>query len=268
MNQLVRDNGFGIEADFEGADSRLSVVYAGMDEQNETVDSETEKAAPVEKIIDEIRRKAEYVYPYVMPADARPKRVASDFEAKRFNEMYFAKTKPVFMNDGRLSAAEAGTANHLFMQNLDFRCPDPIKECERMVADGILTPEQANAIRHDKVAKFLRSPLFERIRNADSVYREKEFTVQIRLGDIDNTAGENVADEKILILGKADLVFEENGSVVVVDYKTDRTKTREDFITAYSGQLEMYAKAMEQLLEKNVKEKIIYSLELGEEILL
>ena len=268
MNNLIRSNGFSIESDFNGADSRLSVVFEGLDKQDETDIIEKEKVLPSAETVAEIKRRAEYVYPYIMPADARPKRVASDFEAHRFNEMYFAKTKPDFMNDSKLNAAEAGTANHLFMQNLDFDCSDSMKECARMVSAGILTDNQAKAVRHDKIGRFMQSGLFDRIRKADSVYREKEFTVQIRLGDIDSTAGDNVADEKILILGKADLVFEENGRIVVVDYKTDRTKTADDFRNEYSGQLEMYAKAMEQLLEKEVKEKIIYSLELGEEIVL
>ena len=58
----------------------------------------------------------------------------------------------------------------------------------------------------------------------------------------------------------------ENGEAVIVDYKTDRTKTQEEFISAYSGQLDMYKRAMEQLLELPVKETLIYSLELGKEI--
>ena len=98
------------------------------------------------------------------------------------------------------------------------------------------------------------------------MYREKEFTVQIRLGDIDNTADESAADEKILVLGKADLVFVEKGESVIVDYKTDRTKTKDDFVAAYTGQLDMYRRAMEQTLEMPVKETMIYSLELGKEI--
>ncbi|WP_143443188.1 PD-(D/E)XK nuclease family protein, partial [Klebsiella pneumoniae] len=66
--------------------------------------------------------------------------------------------------------------------------------------------------------------------------------------------------------GKADLVFVEKGCAIVVDYKTDRSKTRDEFITAYSGQLDMYRRAMEQVLEMPVREAVIYSLELGEEI--
>jgi ATP-dependent helicase/nuclease subunit A len=96
--------------------------------------------------------------------------------------------------------------------------------------------------------------------------REKEFTVQIKLGDIDKTVADNVKDEKFLVLGKADLVFIENGEAVVVDYKTDRTKNENEFIDAYSGQLDMYRRAMEQILGIPVKETVIYSLELGKTI--
>ena len=102
--------------------------------------------------------------------------------------------------------------------------------------------------------------------NAESVYREKEFTVQVKLSEIYPDAVENVRDEKILVLGKADLIFTENGQAVVVDYKTDRGKSPEDFKRAYSGQLKIYKTAAEQVLEMPVKETIIYSLDLEKEI--
>lgn len=266
MRELIESNGFSVNSDFANAHSRLSVVIG--DEQEIEIGEEIipEQAQADEEIVDEIKLRAEYIYPYKIPSDARPKRVASDFEKKLFNEEYFAKSKPSFLCSGKLTPAEAGTANHLFMQNFDFTSADIDAECERMVQSGILTKEQANAVRRDNVRRFLESDIFERIRNADKVYREKEFTVQIRLGDIDFSADASAVDEKILILGKADLVFVENGEAVVVDYKTDRTKSEEDFVAAYSGQLDMYKRAMEQILELPVKETLIYSLELGKEI--
>ena len=266
MNKILRDSGYLANIDFAGADSRLEVVAENELCEEETVTEEIVQTPADENIVEEIRSRAEYEYPYMIPADARPKRVASDFEKNIFNERYFAKTKPSFMNDGKLTAAEAGTANHLFMQNLDFDAQDMDAECERMVKSGILSEAQAKAIRRDKLQIFTQSGLFERIRKAANVYREKEFTVQVRLGDIDSSADASVADEKILVLGKADLVFEENGGIVIVDYKTDRTKTEDDFVTAYQGQLKMYALAMAQLLELPVREMLIYSLELGKEI--
>ena len=266
MYPLLSENGFQTQFDFSQADSRLSVVVQESQEA-EVIDAvQQENAVADDVVIEQIRQRAEFVYPYNIPADARPKRVASDFEKKMFNEHFFAKSKPSFLCNDKLTAAQAGTANHLFMQNFDFDCSDIDAECERMVANGELTRVQANAVRKDKIRAFILSPIFERIRNADTVYREKDFTVQIRLGDISPEADESVADEKILILGKADLVFVENGEAVIVDYKTDRTKTQEEFVSAYSGQLDMYSRAMEQILELPVKETIIYSLELEKEI--
>lgn len=266
MREIVEKNGFSVNTDFAEAHSRLSVDVENEQEIEMSEEIIPEQAVADEKVIEKIKQRAEYVYPYKIPSDVRPKRVASDFEKRLFNEEYFAKSKPSFMCSGKLTPAEAGTANHLFMQNLDFSATDIDAECERMTQSGMLTKEQANAVRRDNVLRFIKSEIFERIRNSDEVYREKEFTVQIRLGDIDNTADASAADEKILILGKADLVFVENGDAVIVDYKTDRTKSEADFVTAYSGQLDMYRRAMEQILEMPVKETLIYSLELGKEI--
>ena len=266
MKNIIEQNGFSVNTDFSGAQSRLSVGIDDADDSDFICETTFEQAAADEDIISEIKQRAEYVYPYKIPADARPKRVASDFEKKNFNAEYFAKSKPSFLFSGNLTPAEAGTANHLFMQNFDFSSADVDAECERMLKNGLLTKEQTDAVRRDNVHKFIASDLFRRINNSDAVYREKEFTVQIRLGDIDASADASAADEKILVLGKADLVFVENGEAVIVDYKTDRTKTQEEFISAYSGQLDMYKRAMEQLLELPVKETLIYSLELGKEI--
>lgn len=266
MFPILKENDIFAKFDFKNADSRLAVKIVEISDIEAEDKNEKPSVSADSEIIEKIRERAEYEYPYDIPADARPKRVASDFESKIFSERYFAKSKPSFLCDGQLTAAEKGTANHLFMQNLDFNAESIVGECGRMAEKGLLTKAQLDAVRRDKLEIFMKSELFSRIKNADGIYREKEFTVQIRLGDIDKTADASVADEKILILGKADLVFVEKGEAVVVDYKTDRTKTKAEFIEAYSGQLDMYRRAMEQILELPVKETVIYSLELGEEI--
>lgn len=254
-------------SDFKNADSRLKVVIDEPGEDiTEEIQEEIRNIVTDETIIELIKEKVNFVYPYDIPSSARPKKIASDFEEKRFNAEYFAKTKPSFMHEEKLTPAQRGTANHLFLQNLDFDADCIETELLRMKNQGLLTEKQADAVRTDKVKAFIGSELFARIKNADEVMREKEFTVQIKLGDIDKTVADNVKDEKFLVLGKADLVFIENGEAVVVDYKTDRTKNENEFIDAYSGQLDMYRRAMEQILGIPVKETVIYSLELGKTI--
>lgn len=250
---------------YQDADSRLTVITEDFNEENITSETKTTKE-PKDEIIQLLREKTAYEYPFVIPHEIKPKRVASDFEDKKFAAAYFASSKPSFLSKGKLSAAEKGTANHLFLQNLDFFAENAATELERMKKDEILTPEQCAVVRLQQADSFLRSPLCERIRRSEQIYREKEFTVNIPIGAIYSPVADNIKDEKILILGKADLIFTENGKAVIVDYKTDRSKTLEQFKQAYSGQLKMYKLAVEQLLDIPVTETVIYSLTLGEEI--
>ncbi len=263
MAPLIKDSDLEglVVRDFKHSDSRLLALVGAAEEHEE--EAENEDIVPSDaNLVAEMRRRIEYEYPYKMPADARPKRIASDFENRDFVEAYFALEKPSFLLDGKLTPAQVGTANHLFFQCCDFNNDDVESECERLKNAGILTEAQANAIRIDKVKKFRSSDIFKRIMSSDEVYREKEFTVQLPLKEIAPEANENVGDEKVLILGIADIVFVEDGYAVVVDYKTDRSKTPEEFVAAYSGQLRMYKLAMEQILDIPVKETLIYSLEL------
>ena len=53
---------------------------------------------------------------------------------------------------------------------------------------------------------------------------------------------------------------------MVLDYKTDQVQTAGQLTEKYHAQLDYYAKALEQLVGRPVKEKIIYSFTLCEEI--
>ena len=58
--------------------------------------------------------------------------------------------------------------------------------------------------------------------------------------------------------------FEENGKIVLLDYKTDYVEQRDgsDLVGKYGIQLKYYQKALERMLEKPVEEKYIYSVNL------
>ena len=73
-----------------------------------------------------------------------------------------------------------------------------------------------------------------------------------------------------LIQGIIDMYFEEDGELVLIDYKTDRVNKsaagEQELVKRYAIQLNYYAKALAQLTGKCVKEKIIYSFTMGKEI--
>ena len=74
--------------------------------------------------------------------------------------------------------------------------------------------------------------------------------------------------EQVLIQGIIDVFFEEEGEIVVVDYKTDALSSEKELIGRYQVQLDYYGEALERLTGKKVKQKIIYSFALGKEIML
>ena len=72
--------------------------------------------------------------------------------------------------------------------------------------------------------------------------------------------------EKIIIQGMADAFFEnENGEIVLVDYKTDKVRNGADEIAKrYAPQLNFYQTAIEKCTGKRVCEKYLFLLDSGE----
>ncbi len=73
-------------------------------------------------------------------------------------------------------------------------------------------------------------------------------------------------EEQVLIQGIIDAFFEEGDDLILMDYKTDAVKTGEELVKRYHTQMEYYTEALERIVGKKVKERIIYSFALGEEI--
>ena len=162
------------------------------------------------------------------------------------------------MEQKRLNiGAERGNAYHRFFEILDYEKADKgaaalIKES---VETGLLKDEEASFLSAKKIDMFLESPLGGRMKNAwlkGCLKREQPYVMGIeREGEMQ------------LIQGIIDAFFEEDGGYVLVDYKTDRGKGRQDFINVYAPQIDAYAQAIEKASGRQVKEKLIYSVELG-----
>jgi ATP-dependent helicase/nuclease subunit A len=67
-------------------------------------------------------------------------------------------------------------------------------------------------------------------------------------------------DETLMMRGIIDAYFEEDGEIVLIDYKTDfvNEENTEEILNRYKKQLQLYAKALSELTGKKVKEKWIY----------
>lgn len=183
---------------------------------------------------------------------------------------YFEKVlmKPSFLNKETAAAVDRGTAHHKFLQYCDFvNAKQSLEsEVERLKNLGLLTDEQTELIDKAKIKNLLNSELVQRIINSPLVFREEQFSAKLNPSLV-FVEYENVdTDAEIIVQGAVDVAFEENGKLVIVDYKTDRVKDISKLAILYKKQLELYRLAMEQSTEMTVSECIICSVHLGEYI--
>ncbi len=200
------------------------------------------------------------------------KRVYMEEEGEEmFQEEDVIPLLPKFLQEKEvLSGAPKGSAYHKLLELLDLsKLYDERKlkeEIQEKVKERLLAKEMAECICEQDILKFLGSSLGKRMRGADLAGKcamEQPFVLGI---EAKRVYPEINTDEWVLIQGIIDSYFEEEDGLVVVDYKTDRVSCAQELVDRYHSQLDYYAEALERLTGKSVKEKVIYSFALHEEI--
>ena len=202
-----------------------------------------------------------YVYPYAELNGICAKEAVSELAEQQFAPSYAATSRPAFLSEKKLTPAERGTALHAYMQFADYRkaAADPRGELERLVAEKYVTSAQAQAINLTRAETFFAGNLMKRIAASQRCEREVRFAVEIPAGRVKPELKPPLSEERIVLQGAADLLFEENGELVLVDFKTDRIKDPDELWNRYRGQLELYRDAFERSTGKRVKECLLYS---------
>ena len=180
-------------------------------------------------------------------------------------------SQPVFRRESKgLTPAERGSATHLVLQYLDFRNPDVPAQAAALAEKGLLTARQAQAVDVPSLRRLLASPLAEELRSAEAagreVLREYRFTLLVSAREFDPQAA---AEDAILLQGVADLCFETEEGLTVVDFKTDRVRTPpevEDRAEVYRPQLEAYSLALSRVLDRPVTRRLLYFLVPGQAV--
>lgn len=131
-----------------------------------------------------------------------------------------------------------------------------------------LSPEEYGLLNQEKLKKFLDSPLgqlFAKAYKENTLYREQHFMQEVEYEKLfPEDGGDNV--EKVILQGIIDAFIMEEDGIILVDYKTDRVKDGEELRNRYQKQIELYSEALEQILGKKVKRRVLYSFSLGEEV--
>ena len=137
---------------------------------------------------------------------------------------------------------------------------------ENLKNEGYLDAGTAGCIQKKEIMEFLNTNVGKRMQNAaraKTLYREQPFVLGV---DAKEFYPDQKKGEMVLIQGIIDAYFEEDGEIIVLDYKTDRVQTEAELKDRYQEQLRLYTKALEQITRKKVKEQIIYSFTLCKEI--
>lgn len=232
-------------------------------EQAESAAPEIIKPAPNEDIVAEIEKSVSFKYGGIDYCNEPAKRNASALDAAEDDspDLPIILGKPAFMSTTGLDAAQRGTAMHAFMQFCDFKsaAADLDGEISRLANHSYLTAEQAQALDKKALAALFGGDLGRRLLSADKVYRELNLSSFLPLSKFINRA----SDEKVLVRGIADCILEENGKLVLIDYKTDKVKSEAELLERYKNQIDFYRTVAAKSLEKEVIEAGLYSFYLG-----
>ncbi|OOV53186.1 hypothetical protein B1A67_13780, partial [Clostridium botulinum D/C] len=120
-----------------------------------------------------------------------------------------------------------------------------------------------------KILNFFNTSIGKRFLKAKEVEREVPFHIQLKSTEIFEGLSKDIySDEHIMIQGIIDCYFEEEDGIVLVDYKSDYFKDGEEqsIIKKYKAQIEYYARAIEELTNKKVKEKYLYLFYVDKEV--
>ena len=223
----------------------------------------------------------DYVYPFEDEGKMKLKFTVSELKKWAYlaeeagEEMYeepvVVPLIPEFLKEEEiLTGAPRGSAYHKLLELLDFTVDYDVENLtaavQQLRQEGRLTDEMTECIRPKDILRFLGCRSGRRMADAarnGKLYKEQPFVLSVDASEI---YPEDCSGEKILVQGIIDVYFEEPDGLVVLDYKTDKVRTGNELKEKYHAQLDYYAQALEQLMEKPVKEKIIYSFTLGEEI--
>lgn len=231
------------------------------------------------EISKELKERFSYQYPYIGERNIPGKVSVSELKKaameedvrEMFEEPEIIPYIPAFLREVRESSgARRGSAYHRVLECMDlsgiYHSEEVKKRIDQLVLEGKMMRFDADTVNPYEIYVFCQSSLCRRMITAGKegrLFREQPFVIAKPAGEISE---EYESYREVLVQGIMDVYFEESDGLVLADYKTDRVKTKEELINRYKVQLQTYGEALEQMTGKKVKERVIYSFCLGEEI--
>ena len=224
----------------------------------------------------ELQAVLEWKYPYQLASQLKANATVTELREKQIgqnewvspdnvhtpNNKLLSLYRPAFMGQHRLTATEKGTVYHIVMQHIPldrFINTDIVNNTlEHLINKCILRTYQTQVIQPRDIVSFFESKLGKMLLAAEWVKREVPFTYQLPARYMNEHAGE----EKVLMQGVIDVLFFAHDQLFLLDYKTDKVT---DHLKAlgilqqkYEFQLNLYAQAIEQIIDRKIDQKWLY----------
>jgi len=213
-------------------------------------------------LLQTVHERLEYRYPFEILNTLAAKRAVSELTEQSTQDMFAFSSRPAFTRAQGIAAAERGSAMHAFLQYVDYTQAGKnlLGEIERLQNSGYLSARDVQALERDKLSRFFEGELAARMLASPQVLREKKFTLVLPSEEF----AADVQGEEIIVQGIIDCAFEEDGALVLLDYKTDRVESMAVLVERYREQLRLYRRAMRRCFGMEVAQTLIYSFWLGE----
>ena len=181
---------------------------------------------------------------------------------------------PAFLADSGapLRGAAYGTLMHKAMEKLDLARMNTDDaairaEIERLAAENAFTAEEARVLLGSgplgDIRAFLTGPLGSLVRSADILRREMAFSILLPAWKFYPHCEK---DEQIFLQGAIDCLAEKDGTLTIIDYKTDRVPEGSLLRDHYQRQLRIYGAAAERIFKKPVAGLWLWSFHLREAV--
>ena len=177
-----------------------------------------------------------------------------------------------------LTAAQRGTAHHLFLQQVDLRSviteATLREEAARLMGAGVLTEIQAAALDFSALQMFWTSEVGATILSAKAeVRRELPFTARFGRGELRRQlAGQNDSeianqgDDWVVVQGMVDLAVIRPEEIWLLDFKTDQVTAKSvgEKVKEYEPQLWLYSQGLQKIYQRPVRRIWLHFLEIGQ----
>jgi ATP-dependent helicase/nuclease subunit A len=197
---------------------------------------------------DAINQRLSYRYTNEKAVNMKSKYSVSEINSGKYIDATIIQPRILSEKHG-YTPAEIGSIMHTVMEHIDpkrFHQPEYVDDyLQELVKLELLLQQEADTVNPLWILTLAKGDLGQRMATANILYREKAFNLLHSYNDVE-----------VMVQGVIDCWFEEEGRIVLVDYKTGRDGWKMD--TRYREQLRLYKKALETILEKPVKDTYLY----------